>query len=53
MSFNWRKANEWRNHPLLTNNWRHAFPGFMIGAGAFAVYVAVHKMTDTPKKAHH
>lgn len=39
MSFNWRKYEAWRQHPLLTNNMRRAFPGLGLGAGAFAVYV--------------
>ncbi|CAN0911842.1 NADH dehydrogenase [ubiquinone] 1 beta subcomplex subunit 3-B [Linum grandiflorum] len=34
-----RRRDEWRKHPMLTNQFRHALPGFGIGVAAFAVYL--------------
>lgn len=52
MSFNWAKFEQWRGHPMLNNNLRHALPGFGIGLGAFAVYLAYHKMTTAKGHGH-
>jgi hypothetical protein len=37
------RADAWRAHPLLNKPWPRALPGFFLGAGAFAAYVAVDK----------
>ena len=52
VGMNWEKLEAWRKHPLLKFNPRAVFPGFFIGLGAFAVYVAVDKATAKPD-AHH
>lgn len=56
MSFNWRKFEAWRQHPMLINNWRHSMPGFGIGAAAFAVYVVYDQTMgsgSSKKNGHH
>jgi len=35
------RADAWRAHPLLNKPWSRAFPGFLLGLGAFVVYVGV------------
>lgn len=52
MPFQWQKYQEWRRHPLLSNNTRHMFPGLGYGLAAFAVYVAYDKAFGT-KDSHH
>ena len=37
------RADSWRAHPQLNKPWPPALPGFFLGAGAFAAYVAVDK----------
>ena len=37
-NFDWARADAWRQHPLLRGQLKHAFPGFGIGVGLFAVY---------------
>ncbi|KAJ0743248.1 putative NADH dehydrogenase [ubiquinone] 1 beta subcomplex subunit 3 [Helianthus annuus] len=37
--FFWRR-DEWRKHPMLTNQFRHATPGLGIAVVAFGIYVA-------------
>nr|7AR7_k Chain k, NADH dehydrogenase [ubiquinone] 1 beta subcomplex subunit 3-A [Arabidopsis thaliana] len=34
-----RRRDEWRKHPMLSNQMRHALPGIGIGVGAFCVYL--------------
>ncbi|KAL2939493.1 NADH dehydrogenase [ubiquinone] 1 beta subcomplex subunit 3-B [Bienertia sinuspersici] len=34
-----RRRDAWRKHPTLTNQFRHALPGFGIGVAAFCVYL--------------
>lgn len=53
MGYNWRKAEAWRSHPLLTNTWRHSMPGLGLGLAAFAVYVAYDKLVAQPSDAKH
>jgi hypothetical protein len=56
MGFNFRKADAWRQHPLLTNTWRHSLPGFGLGLAAFAVYAAydqMNKQQGGEKAGHH
>ncbi|OIT06923.1 nadh dehydrogenase [ubiquinone] 1 beta subcomplex subunit 3-b, partial [Nicotiana attenuata] len=33
-----RKRDEWRKHPMLTNQFRHAFPSLGIAVVAFSIY---------------
>jgi len=40
---NWRRLDAWRANPLLTNTMRASAPGLVLGAAAFAVYVAYDK----------
>uniref|UniRef100_A0A7N0RFL5 Uncharacterized protein n=1 Tax=Kalanchoe fedtschenkoi TaxID=63787 RepID=A0A7N0RFL5_KALFE len=35
-----RRRDEWRKHPMLSNQLRHAAPGLGIGIVAFGVYLA-------------
>ncbi|XP_042416254.1 NADH dehydrogenase [ubiquinone] 1 beta subcomplex subunit 3-B-like [Zingiber officinale] len=35
-----RRRDEWRKHPMLTNNLRNAFPGLGIALVAFGIYLA-------------
>lgn len=51
--FNWKKADAWRQHPLMTGNMKHAMPGFLLGAAAFTVYVVYDQVTGGSKKGHH
>ena len=40
---NFKKLDAWRANPLLTHTMRASAPGFLLGAAAFAVYVAYDK----------
>jgi NADH dehydrogenase (ubiquinone) 1 beta subcomplex subunit 3 len=51
--FQWEKYEAWRKHPLLQFQWRNTLPGFWIGLGAFAAYVAYDKATNDGKSGHH
>ena len=55
--FDWRKANEWRSHPLLTNHkLSHMLPGLGLGVAAFAGYCAAelaYKIAFPPAKPAH
>jgi len=56
MAYNFKAAEAWRQHPLLTNTWRHSAPGLGLGLAAFAVYVAYDQLVNkqaAPKKEHH
>lgn len=55
MAYNWRAAEKWRQHPMLTGNSRPSvmLPGLGLGLAAFAVYVAFDKLTSSGKSAHH
>ncbi|KAF4360601.1 hypothetical protein F8388_017627 [Cannabis sativa] len=37
-----RRRDEWRKHPMLTNQFRHATPGLGIALVAFGVYLIVY-----------
>ncbi len=55
MGFDYRKADAWRAHPLLTKTMRHSVPGLGVGLAAFAVYVAYDHLTKQSggKADHH
>ena len=55
MAYNWKRADAWRSHPMLTNNMRYSLPGFGIGLAAFAVYAAYDQFLGAGSKAksHH
>ena len=38
------KADRWRKHPLLTQTYKHMFPGFFLGAAMFGIYYASEKV---------
>ncbi|CAN6450429.1 unnamed protein product [Victoria cruziana] len=49
-----RRRDEWRKHPMLTNQLRHATPGLGIALVAFGIYLvgeAVYKRANPP--SHH
>jgi hypothetical protein len=53
---NWRRLDAWRSHPMLTHTMRASAPGLLLGAGAFALYVAYDKSVGAGSKAgggHH
>jgi NADH dehydrogenase (ubiquinone) 1 beta subcomplex subunit 3 len=53
MAFQWNKYQEFRRHPLLTNNLRYAFPGLSYGVAAFVVYVAYDQAIASKSKSSH
>ncbi len=48
------KADRWRKHPLLTNTYKHMFPGFFLGAAMFGMYYLSEKVKkgNVGKKKH-
>ncbi|CAH8266532.1 unnamed protein product [Arabidopsis lyrata] len=34
-----RRRDEWRKHPMLSNQMRHALPGLGIGVASFCVFL--------------
>lgn len=50
---NWKKLDAWRGNPLLVHTMRASAPGFLLGAAAFAVYVAYDKATTKEGAAGH
>ena len=56
MGFNYKKAEAWRAHPLLSNTMRHSMPGFALGLAAFGAYVAYDQLVAggaAKKDQHH
>lgn len=54
--YNWKKAEAWRQHPLINNTWRHSMPGLGLGLAAFAAYMAYDQLVvkaGAPKQAGH
>ncbi|XP_071725475.1 NADH dehydrogenase [ubiquinone] 1 beta subcomplex subunit 3-B-like [Rutidosis leptorrhynchoides] len=51
-----RRRDEWRKHPMLTNQFRHATPGLGIALVAFGIYVvgemAYDKIYNAPSHSH-
>ncbi|KAK7292514.1 hypothetical protein RIF29_08295 [Crotalaria pallida] len=39
-----RRRDEWRKHPMLTNQLRHATPGLGIALVAFGVYLVADQL---------
>nr|ABK21539.1 unknown [Picea sitchensis]ABR16868.1 unknown [Picea sitchensis] len=52
-----RRRDEWRKHPMLTNNIRNATPGLGIALAVFGVYLFVDGMysrfSQKPSKSSH
>ncbi|WCJ41981.1 NADH dehydrogenase (ubiquinone)s [Euphorbia peplus] len=52
-----RRRDQWRKHPMITNQFRHALPGFGIGVGAFCVYLVgeqvYNKLYAPSSDSHH
>ncbi|KAI3473917.1 hypothetical protein Pfo_028111 [Paulownia fortunei] len=52
-----RRRDEWRKHPMLTNQWRHATPGLGIALVAFGIYLvgetAYNNIYAAPKSHSH
>ncbi|KAM3714937.1 hypothetical protein ACB098_01G373600 [Castanea mollissima] len=51
-----KRRDEWRKHPMLTNQFRHATPGLGIALVAFGVYLVgeqVYKRILAPSPSHH
>ena len=47
------KADRWRKHPLLTNTYKHMFPGFFLGAAMFGAYYLSEKVKKGGGKKKH
>ncbi|KAG8368945.1 hypothetical protein BUALT_Bualt15G0099100 [Buddleja alternifolia] len=41
-----RRRDEWRKHPMLNNQWRHATPGLGIALVAFGIYLVGETVYD-------
>ncbi|XP_038876540.1 NADH dehydrogenase [ubiquinone] 1 beta subcomplex subunit 3-B-like [Benincasa hispida] len=51
-----RRRDEWRKHPMLTNQFRHATPGLGIALVAFGIYLVgeqVYNRINSPSPSHH
>jgi hypothetical protein len=51
-----RRRDEWRKHPRLTNQLRHATPGLGIALVAFGIYLVgeqVYNRVYAPSSSHH
>ncbi|XP_041009995.1 NADH dehydrogenase [ubiquinone] 1 beta subcomplex subunit 3-A-like [Juglans microcarpa x Juglans regia] len=50
-----RRRDQWRNHPMLTNQLRHATPGLGIALVAFGIYIVgeqVYNSLHAPSSSH-
>ncbi|XP_058752854.1 NADH dehydrogenase [ubiquinone] 1 beta subcomplex subunit 3-B-like [Vicia villosa] len=50
-----RRRDEWRKHPMLGNQFRHATPGLGIALVAFGVYLVaeqVYNKTNASSSSH-
>ncbi|KAM7481957.1 hypothetical protein LguiB_006540 [Lonicera macranthoides] len=51
-----RRRDEWRKHPMLSNQLRHATPGLGIAIVAFGIYLigetAYNKFSSAPSHSH-
>ncbi|KAF9690329.1 hypothetical protein SADUNF_Sadunf01G0184200 [Salix dunnii] len=43
-----RRRDEWRKHPMLTNQFRHATPGLGIALVAFGIYLSITRFMLLP-----
>ncbi|OAY46615.1 hypothetical protein MANES_06G013700v8 [Manihot esculenta] len=51
-----KRRDEWRKHPMITNQFRHAVPGLGIGLVAFGIYLVgeqVYNKLYAPSSGHH
>ncbi|XP_074314422.1 NADH dehydrogenase [ubiquinone] 1 beta subcomplex subunit 3-B-like [Silene latifolia] len=53
-----RRRDAWRKHPMLSNQFRHALPGFGLGVSAFCVYLVAETVynkfySPPPPPSHH
>ncbi|KAK4740956.1 hypothetical protein SAY87_024544 [Trapa incisa] len=51
-----KRRDEWRKHPMLTNQLRHATPGLGIALVAFGIYLVGEQVYDRlykPSTQHH
>ncbi|KAK4751882.1 hypothetical protein SAY87_020680 [Trapa incisa] len=51
-----KRRDEWRKHPMLTNQLRHATPGLGIALVAFGIYLVGEQIYDKlykPSNQHH
>ncbi|KAF3607913.1 hypothetical protein DY000_02045287 [Brassica cretica] len=51
-----RRRDEWRKHPMLSNQMRHALPGLGIGVAAFCLYLVgeqIYSKALAPSKSSH
>ncbi|KAH8922427.1 hypothetical protein BT69DRAFT_1282293 [Atractiella rhizophila] len=51
----WARANAWRKHPVFNRRamMSQVFPGFGLGLGAFAIYVAYDTLRPRTGKVEH
>ncbi|XXG72194.1 hypothetical protein AAC387_Pa07g1344 [Persea americana] len=51
-----KRRDEWRKHPMLSNQFRHALPGLGTGVVAFGIYLiaeaAYNKFYAKPHDSH-
>ncbi|XP_039052963.1 NADH dehydrogenase [ubiquinone] 1 beta subcomplex subunit 3-B-like [Hibiscus syriacus] len=51
-----KRRDEWRKHPMLSNQLRHATPGLGIALVAFGIYLVgeqVYNRVYAPSSSHH
>ncbi|XP_019056656.1 PREDICTED: NADH dehydrogenase [ubiquinone] 1 beta subcomplex subunit 3-B-like [Tarenaya hassleriana] len=51
-----RRRDEWRKHPMLSNQMRHALPGLGLGVAAFCVYLVgeqIYSKLSAPAPSSH
>ncbi|KAJ8629506.1 hypothetical protein MRB53_022829 [Persea americana] len=44
-----KRRDEWRKHPRLSNQFRHALPGLGTGVVAFGIYLIAEAAYNKPK----
>ncbi|KAK7376408.1 hypothetical protein VNO78_34694 [Psophocarpus tetragonolobus] len=47
-----RRRDEWRKHPMLSNQLRHATPGLGIALVAFGIYLVGEQVYNTLYASH-
>ncbi|XP_019057080.1 PREDICTED: NADH dehydrogenase [ubiquinone] 1 beta subcomplex subunit 3-B-like [Tarenaya hassleriana] len=51
-----RRRDEWRKHPMLSNQMRHALPGLGLGIAAFCVFLVgeqIYSQISSPTLSSH